>query len=48
MLVDSEKALAKDNKLYKEAVEKAELWYGRVIGLMQKASELPRELPSSN
>ena len=48
VLVDSERALAKDNKLYKEAVEKAELWYGRVIGLMQKASEQPRELPSSD
>ena len=48
VLVDSERALAKENKLYKEAVEKAELWYGRVIGLMQKASERTPELPSSD
>ena len=48
VLVDSEKALAKDNKLYKEAMEKAELWYGRVIGLMHQASEQTRELPSNN
>ena len=48
VLVDSERALAKDNKLYKEAMEKAELWYGRVIGLMHQASEQTRELPSSN
>lgn len=48
VLVDSEKALARDSKLYKESMEKAELWYGRVIGLMQKASEQTRKHPSSD
>ena len=48
VLVDSERALAKDSKSYKEAMEKAELWYGRVIGLMQKASEKKRERSSDD
>ena len=48
VLVDSEKPLAKENKLYKEAVDRAELWYGRVIGLMHQASKQAQELPSGD